>query len=313
MSERQICITAEFLDSKYVARRLNKELSKNNQLYTIIDKLYGIEEPESDETSLIIETVTVKDNNVYFTGYTGTSVPPTWVVKPLANLGAKNQIIQEMYDEGLVSHYYVGAKRYTKKRFSEYMSRPDSNGTQVEIKKNDRKKFNATYESHEGFSSVYGQGNTFILVTKSGDKLLYRGSSKKIFELTFLESSKDIEFYAQYEKFTYKKQEYIRVSNLSKIKINKHPLEIIPTIETLEGCWKLFSIDGNETDLSIKWIFYDGEFSEKLGSEKVLWPKFKLENDVIYFRPNKSAKVIYFNEQRLIVDKKGARLELIRE
>jgi hypothetical protein len=313
VSERPVHIVAEFADSNYAVRKLRRQLRANAQLYSIISNFLFIETAESDETYFLVESISNDEEKIFIDGYTHTTVPQTWMAKPLAMMGAKTLVIHDIFDDGEKTHFYIGTKRYTRKRFLENRSAPGESKEKPTSQKDKRKKYIATYQSHDTYYSNWGTGYIVEMLSQTGEKLIYRGTSKKLLELANIENSKEVEFHAEYEQYSYKKKKCTRVSYLTQIKIEKLPSPETPSLEKLKGRWEMLTSDGERERSPTLWEFTENGASEWIIGDERKWPDFELKENTIYFRSNKYFTITYFANQHMIATHfKGGRLELIK-
>lgn len=183
------------------------------------------------EQEIDIERIERQDSIVVVKAYAGRIDPPVWLGKSLAKLGAQTTVVSEARDEGGVRHYFVGAKKVSKKVFDASAAPTPVTPLQPNhalFLPEGRVQVKATLLSHEWKNSMFERFCMMRMQAEDGRHFLYRGTAG-LTEMTADDHEKTCEFSAVFELGEYggqavafaKRPTKIRIGSISPVKARK--------------------------------------------------------------------------------------------
>ncbi|MES2818761.1 MAG: tetratricopeptide repeat protein [Pseudomonadota bacterium] len=183
MSETSITVRAQFsdqADAQAFLDRLSAAASEHgDELSAAIASLTPVG-PHAEDDVITLERLRREDDTVVMLAYAGRIDPPVWFVKGLARLGAQRTAVFEVRDDGGATHYFIGAKKASKKAFEAAgKSRPEPcapPGSDLFLPQG-RVTVKARLLSHVWKTSFLERYCVMRMQTEEGRHFVYKGTS----------------------------------------------------------------------------------------------------------------------------------------
>jgi len=232
MAERSITIESQFKDEQVTAKVIKelKSLLKqyDSYLYASLKEI-PLDDKEYQENreydDIHIESISKNKNSIFLSGTASRyGLSPTFFVDLLAQKGALKTVTSEQGDHKRVYYYFLDGKKVTKKIFFSDVPKKPLTQKQKEIEAKlylpkGRVLVKAELLEFEWFDDeMYGEFCVMFMKTDKGDEFIYKGTSKKLIQVTLERYNNHCEFFATFEKGKYNKKHVSFVKRPTKVK-----------------------------------------------------------------------------------------------
>lgn len=237
MSETAITVRAQFGDESSAQTFLDTlntatEAHGHELTAALVALAPGVTDGLGQEIN--IERVERQSSTVVVTAYAGRIDSPVWLGKSMGQLGAQTTVVSESGDSGGVHHYFVGAKKVSKKVFDVSTrpgpAKPLPPSSEL-FSPDGRVRVKATLLSHEWKDSVFERFCVMRMQAEDGRHFLYKGTAG-LTEMTADDHEKTCEFSAVFEMGEYggetvsfaKRPTKIQLGSISPVNARKSKL-----------------------------------------------------------------------------------------